>query len=86
MQKDNAFFDAMAKFGGSAMAGVMDAKRELEALISDQIEKWAVKYGMVSREEFERVQEMVAKAREDNEILRTRLEAVELQLFGHNPK
>lgn len=77
MQKDSKFFDDMARMMSGAAGTMFDAKRELEQQFSAQIEKFLLKMNFVSREEFEVVRAMAQKAREENEELRARIEALE---------
>lgn len=80
MQKDNAFFEEFAKLAGGAAGGILGLKREIEAMVSGQLEKLLVKMHLVTREEFEVVQAMAVKAREENENLRNRLAEIEEKL------
>ncbi len=77
MQKDNRFFEDMARMASGATGTLFDMKREFEAAIAAKCEQWFHKTGMVSREEFETVREMAQKAREENEALKARLDALE---------
>lgn len=77
MQKDNKFFEDMARMAGGAAGGFLDMKREMEALFAAQAEKWLQKMHLVTREEFDTVRGMLAKAREEQEELKARLSALE---------
>lgn len=77
MQKDNKIFDDMARMMSGAAGTIFDAKRELEQQIAAQIEKFLLKMNFVSREEFEVVRDMARTAREENEALKARIEALE---------
>jgi BMFP domain-containing protein YqiC len=77
MQKDSKFFDDMARMMSGAAGTVFDAKRELEQQFAAQIEKFLLKMNFVSREEFEVVRDMARAAREENEALKARIEALE---------
>jgi BMFP domain-containing protein YqiC len=79
MQKDNKLFDDMARMMSGAAGTMFDAKRELEQQFAAQIEKFLLKMNFVSREEFEVVRDMAKKAREENEVLKARIEALEQQ-------
>ena len=61
--------------GGELDLGV-DHGAELEALVADKIERVFARGHYVTREEFEVVKEMAAKARAENEALRAELEAL----------
>jgi len=77
MQKDNKFFDDLAKMTSGAAGGLLDMKREMEAMMTTHMEKWLQKMHLVTREEFDAVQGMLSKAREEQEELKKRLEALE---------
>jgi BMFP domain-containing protein YqiC len=50
---------------------------EVESRIRDQLERLLAGMDLVSREEFEAVKAMAAKAREEQELLQRRLDALE---------
>ena len=74
MQKDSKIFDDMARMATNATGALFDMKREIEASVASQVEKFMAKSGHVSREEFEAVRTMATKAREENEALRAEIE------------
>lgn len=74
MMKDSHLFEDMAKMAGAAAGGVMDMKREIEAMITARCESFFARHQGISREEFEIVREMAIKAREQNEALRKEIE------------
>lgn len=80
VQKDSKLFEDMARLASGAVGGVMDAKREVEAMLSAQVEKWLQKMQLVTREEYQVVQEMAAAARQEQESLRQRLDALERKI------
>lgn len=77
MQKDNKFLDDMARLASGAAGGFMDMKRELESMVSAQLEKLLQKMNLVTKEEFDTVQGMLAKARAEQEEIKKRLDALE---------
>lgn len=77
MQKNNPFFDDITKLATSAGGTLLEWRKEMERMFQESIEKMAAKMNMVSREEFEVVREMAAKARQENESLGARLEKLE---------
>ena len=77
MQKNNKFFDDMAKMATGAAGGFLDMKRELEAMVSHQLEKLLQKMNFASKEEFDTLQAMLAKARSEQEEMKKRLDALE---------
>lgn len=77
MQKDNKFFEDIARVATGAAGGFLEMKRELEAIVSAQLEKMLQKMNLVTKEEFDTVQGMLAKARAEQEELKKRLDALE---------
>ena len=63
----------------SALAGVRD---DIEARVRDQLARLLAGMDLVSREEFEAVKAMAAKAREEQELLLRRVELLEARLGG----
>lgn len=76
MQKDSKLFEDIAKIANSAAGAAMDARRELEAMVADKIERLISRGKFVTREEFEVVREMAQKAREENAALRAEIAAL----------
>ena len=62
-------------------AGIADGvRREAETLARAQLDRLIATMDLVSREEFEAVRDMAALARDENEALRKRIEALEAKL------
>ena len=61
----------------SAFAAADGARREAETVFRSQIQRLVADMDFVSREEFEAVRDMARAAREENESLKARLEALE---------
>ena len=79
-QTRGQFFDDVSRLFTDA-AGLADsARREVETLARAQLERLLSSMNVVSREEFEAVREMAAKARAENEKLEARLAALETKL------
>ena len=55
-------------------------KREIEDMVSLQLEKLLQRMNLVSREEFDTVSGMLSKAREEQENLKKKLEELEKKL------
>ena len=77
MQKDNKFFEDMARMASGAAGGFMEMKRELESMASAQAEKLLQRMNLVTREEFDTLQAMLAKARTEQDEIKKRLDAME---------
>ncbi|MEL7543326.1 MAG: accessory factor UbiK family protein [Pseudomonadota bacterium] len=79
-QTSNRLLDEVAKLMTDA-AGVADgARREVETVMRSQAERWMRDMDVVHREEFDAVKAMATKAREENEQLLARIEALEARL------
>jgi len=77
MQTQKPFFDDLARLAGGAVNALSGIKAEVETLVKQQFERLTASMDLVSREEFEAVKAMAAKAREQQEILSERLAALE---------
>ena len=77
MQSRNPIFDDLARVAAGAIGAISGMRGEVEARIRDQLERILAGMDLVSREEFEAVKAMAAKAREEQEILSRRI--VELE-------
>ena len=80
MQSNNKFFSDLSKVIGGAAGGMMDAKREIEEMISNNLEKLLQKMDLVTKEEFDTAQAMLTKSRIEQEALIKRLEALENEI------
>ena len=77
MQSQNRFFDDIARVASGAVGALSGVRGEVEARLRDQLERMLTGMDLVTREEFEAVKAMAAKAREEQELLRLRVEALE---------
>lgn len=79
-QSTNRLLDEFAKVM-TDMAGVAQGvRREFETAVRAQAERFVGEMDLVQREEFEAVRDMAAKARQENETLKKRIEALEAEL------
>lgn len=76
MQQKSQFFDDLSKVFGSAAGLAQGLRTEMETFFKTQTEKFLKDMDLVRREEFEVVREMAIKAREENEALKMRLDAL----------
>lgn len=79
-QYDNRILDDVAKLFTSAAGAAQGVRQEVESIVKSQAERLIADLDLVSREEFEVVQDMAARAREENEALSARVEALEKAL------
>ena len=77
---ENRILDDLAKVAAGAMGGVAGVRQEIEARLRQQFERVLANMDVVSREEFEVVKAMAAKARMEQEALAARLAALEERL------
>ena len=77
MQSENRFFDDLAKMVNGIAGTVAGAGREAEAAMRERAKEWIGRMDFVSREEFEAVKQMAAKARAEAEALKARLDKLE---------
>jgi BMFP domain-containing protein YqiC len=80
MQSQNRFFDDLARMAAGAAGALTGVRGEIEARFRDQLERVLAGMDLVSREEFEAARAMAAKAREEQEILLRRIDALETRL------
>ena len=80
MQSENRLLDDLAKIAGGAFSSFSTLKDEAEARLHEKLEKILVRMDLVKRDEFEAVQALAIRAREENEALATQLNELEAQL------
>jgi BMFP domain-containing protein YqiC len=81
-QTSNRFFDEMARLMNDAAGVAQGMRREFDTLLRAQAERILNDLDVVKREEFEAVKEMARLAREENEALKARIEALEARGKG----
>lgn len=79
MQTSNRFFDDISKLMTNAMGVAQGAKTEAETAMRGFVDRWMADRDFVTREEFDAVKAMAQKAREENDALKARLDALEAQ-------
>ena len=77
MQTRNKMFDDLSQLMTNAMGVAQGAREEAETAMKSMIDRWLADRDFVTREEFDAVQAMARKAREENAELAARLEALE---------
>jgi BMFP domain-containing protein YqiC len=81
-QTSNKFFDEIARLMNDAAGVAQGVRREFETLMRSQGEKILHEMDLVKREELDAVKEMAQLAREENEALKARIEALEAKVGG----
>jgi BMFP domain-containing protein YqiC len=82
MTGPNRFFDDLSKLMTNAMGVAQGARTEAETAIRGWMDRWLADRDFVTREEFDAVRAMAQKAREENEALKARSEALEAKKKG----
>ena len=77
MQSQNRFFDDLARVAGGAAGTLSGVRGEIAARLRGQLERILAGMDLVSREEFEAVKAMAAKARAEQEDLQRRVAELE---------
>jgi len=77
MQTRSRIFDDLGQLMTNAVGVAQGAREEAEAAMKGWVDRWLADRDFVTREEFEAVQAMARKAREENEALRERIESLE---------
>lgn len=77
MQTRNKVLDDLGKLMTNAMGVAQGARDEAETAFKSWMDRWLADRDLVTREEFEAVAAMARKAREENEELKARVEALE---------
>lgn len=77
MQSRNKMFDDLSQLMTNAMGVAQGAKDEAETAMKGMIDRWLADRDFVTREEFDAVRDMAQKAREENEALKLRIDALE---------
>jgi BMFP domain-containing protein YqiC len=80
MQTDNPVLDDLARVASGALGALAGMRDEVEARIRDQLERVLARMDMVTREEFDAVRAMAAKARGEQDRLLERIAALEAKL------
>ncbi|MFT6458113.1 MAG: BMFP domain-containing protein YqiC [Pseudophaeobacter arcticus] len=77
MQSRNKIMDDISQLMTNAMGVAQGAKDEAETAMKSLMDRWLADRDFVTREEFDAVRAMAQKAREENEALKARLDALE---------
>lgn len=77
MQTKNKIFDDISQLMTNAMGVAQGAKDEAENAAKSMMDRWLADRDFVTREEFDAVRAMAQKAREENQALKARLDALD---------
>jgi BMFP domain-containing protein YqiC len=77
MQSENRLFDDFVKVMNGAAGTLAGMTREAEGAFRERMREWVGGLDMVTREEFEAVKAIAVAAREENQALKARLDAMQ---------
>jgi len=80
MQVDNRLLDDLSRVATGAFAALSGVREEVEIRLREQFEKILARMDVVTREEFDAVAAMAARARAEQEKLEARLALLESHL------
>ncbi len=80
-QSSNRILEEFSRLFTDAAGAASGARREVEAIMRAQGEKFLKDMDVVTREEFEAVREMAIEARNENERLAERIDELEARLI-----
>ena len=82
MQSENKMFDDLVKMVNGVAGTFAGVGREAESAARERMREWIGGVDFVGRDEFEAVKAMAAAARDENEILKARIAALEAKTAG----
>ena len=85
MQSENRVFDDFVKMVNGFAGTFAGMGREAEASAREKVREWMGGMDFVSREEFEAVKAMASAARDENEMLKSRIAALEAKVARPAP-
>lgn len=77
MQTRNKILDDLSQLMTNAVGVAQGAKDEADTALKGMMDRWLADRDFVTREEFDAVRAMAQAAREENEALKARLDALE---------
>jgi BMFP domain-containing protein YqiC len=86
MQTQNRFLDDLARVATGALGAFTGMRDEVETRMKEQFERVLGRMNLVTREEYDAVKAMAAKARAAQEALEKRVAALEAKLGGSREK
>ena len=82
MQSENKLFDDFVKMVNGVAGTMAGVGREAESSMREKMREWMAGADFVSSDEFVAVKAMAAAARDENEILKSRIAALEAKVAG----
>jgi len=84
MQSENRVFDDIVKVLNGAAGTLAGVGREAGSGARERAREWLGGLDFVSREEFDAVKAMAAAARDENDVLKARLDALEAKFTAQS--
>jgi BMFP domain-containing protein YqiC len=82
MQSENKMFDDLVKMVNGVAGTFAGVGREAESAMRERMREWVGGVDFVGRDEFEAVKAMAAAARDENEVLKSRIAVLEGRVGG----
>ncbi|HEY8591431.1 MAG TPA: accessory factor UbiK family protein [Sphingomicrobium sp.] len=82
MQSENRLFDDFVKMVNGVAGTFAGMSREAESGAREKFREWLAGTDFVGRDEFEAIKAMASAARDENEILKARIAALEAKVAG----
>ena len=86
MQSENRIFEDLAKVFNGAAGTFAGMTREAQAGFRERAREWVGGLDMVGRDEFEAIKAIAVAAREENQVLKARLDTLEARTSGTGPQ
>lgn len=80
MQTRNRVLDDLARVASGAVTSLSSVREEMETRFKERLERFAADMDLVTREEYDAVKAMAAKARDEQVVLAERVAALEARL------
>ena len=80
MQTSNRLFDDLARVASGAFSTLSGLREEIETRVRERVERMAADLDLITREEFDAVRTMAAKARTAQEELAAKVATLEAEL------
>ena len=82
MQTRDKFYDDISKLFNNAVGVAKGAKEEAENMFDSWMDRWLAERNLVTREEFDAIRILATKLKEENDVLRSRIDHLESKA-GH---
>lgn len=84
MQNNNNFLNDLSDLANSTIGNLIGVKHEIEEIVNQKLEKILKNMHLVTKDQFDTVQEMLIKARNEQEELKKRIATLENQINQAN--